>query len=79
MLQAISTARGCQRLDDVTLMAVLWKCCVLGRMDRGMGAGRLRHEWVKWVHVPYTYPEMKQTNVIVTMATRHILRIFEIS
>ena len=79
MLQAISAARGCRRLNDVTLMAVLWKCCALGRMDRGTGVDGLRHERVKWVHVPYKYPEAKQTNVIVTMATRHILRIFEIS
>jgi len=44
----------------------------------GTGAGRHQNEPVKWVWVPisYTQPEIKQTNVVVTMVMRHI---FEIS
>jgi len=43
--------------------------------------GRHENEWVKWVQVSvsYTQLETKQTNVVVTMATRYMLRIFEIS
>ena len=44
----------------------------------GTGVGRHRNERVKWVRVSVSFAQ-PQTNVVVTMATHHILRIFEIS
>jgi len=66
-----------RQLDDVTLKAVLWKCRVLGRMEvqapKRTGKNGYRHQYHN------TQPQTKQSNVVVTMATRHILGIFEIS
>jgi len=46
--------------------------------NRGTCVGRHRNERVKWVRVPVSFTQ-PQTNVVVTMATCHVLRIFEIS
>ena len=58
------------RAAVAALMAVLWTCCALGRMEVQVRAGTGTNA-LNGYRVSYTQPE---ANVIVTMVTRHILR-----
>jgi len=66
-----------RQLDDITLKVVLWKCRALGRMEVQARNERVKNGYRRQYH--NTQLQTKQSNVVVTMATRHILGIFEIS
>jgi len=65
---AVPALRQCHIYGRIVEVLCAWS-------NWGTDAGRHRNERVKWVRVPVSFTQ-PQANVVVTMATRHILRIF---